>query len=1301
MVCRGMNLDRPIDALGDGEFAYLQNVRQYKDGILVSRPGLSSVSNFPPAFASDYIHSFLTLNDVNPDTPGTTKRFIGYNESLFFSDPTFPAVPSFVDGGFSGDPLSMIGMSPISNPTPFVYVYDRFKQQKYSDSYQVGGVPFSYPIGVPQLAVYQAGPPVPVIAAGDITGTGYSWRWQLRHTPTGAKSIPGVPTFTPVDLATQQVTFADPAIHIAGTLAKDQEYTWDLYRFGGTINAWSLIGSVVNRSGLTIVDDFSDIDIASAPTLPVDDRSILYQSWLIPDTPAAGFTTSTTAAVPTSSGVGGNGSRVTDAALGFNLSWIPGTQIVIDGNAYTIARVLGTGDLFLNEDLGGNLGIVSWHVDGALQTGQPLPFVWGPFGSGQFGLYLFACGDPRSPGTVYWTNGNDPDSVSIANSLELTSSSEPLQNGCIWNGRVWVWSTERMFEMVPDLINAGQFLAQVVPGARGLAGNWCFCVGDLIYFKSRDGIFSFGGGGLPTSLTDIQLYEFLGHDGQNGFGATIPNPENFGAPVTINPPDPNRFPQQRLFWSDGVLYFDFVDTLNFPDTLLFDTHLMKGWARDVYPSQGYRAHYSELGFHTTFVADGHTLDWLTGDDDLGSPIECSIMTGADLLGDIRTSKLIGDAVVGAIPNVTLISAKILGDRNATVLASGNLVPSGVYQQTILTVNNAVINAGLNSFSQTVGLWCHWSSTERTELWDWEPSWVGKPERIIGRATDWTDDGLAGAKYLKGVIIEAAISQVATGFDLTVDLADAQLVSSASYAFQPTDVGAILSITQPVNGFVMGQATITGVVAGKAQIDHPVAPLASAGGQFTVSGSRSVIIQTDGGIDAQGITLAAIQQSEYAYFITPIIAHEMRLVPFDQKTCQIFSVRWLWDPYPEYLNIKEDFYLEQWPSVKYIRGVQIEGDTQGASVGFNIEFDGQLGPGLAIVQNGKTLTEIGFAVPFNAKEIRLIPLGHWRRHSVKWIYDNYPPFAELITAWEDCGAPGDKYMRGGVLRLETGNANVTLALKNDKGIQLTAISLTANGQREFPFVVEPPVVSHLVRWEPQPGQRWGYFRTRWDFDPYPEIYFERTPIIELGTPGAKFMQGIKLTADSGGFPASVDIIADGDIVALTLPPTVWSGKQTIPFSFPVPFIAHNLQLRPKNILRIFLPETDWVWEPAPDLASNWITQGTSYGLQGFIHHRDAYIAISEAASDITLTITMDDGIAYGYVIPATVGIMMRKKYVVLQNMKGKLAQYSAVSPTPFRLYVRDLEIKIKSWGSTGPFISMRPFGDNSFAMGARL
>ena len=109
-------------------------------------------------------------------------------------------------------------------------------------------------------------------------------------------------------------------------------------------------------------------------------------------------------------------------------------------------------------------------------AGQPLPHMWGPYGIGQSGSFIFACGDPNARGTLYWTNGNDPDSTDVVNNIVVTSPSEKLVTGCVYDGQPFCWSTERQFQIFPSLTIFGQFTTQEVAGAKGCWLEWSLSV---------------------------------------------------------------------------------------------------------------------------------------------------------------------------------------------------------------------------------------------------------------------------------------------------------------------------------------------------------------------------------------------------------------------------------------------------------------------------------------------------------------------------------------------------------------------------------------------------------------------------------------------------------------------------------------------------------------------------------------------------------------------------------------------------------------------------------------------------------
>ena len=53
-------------------------------------------------------------------------------------------------------------------------------------------------------------------------------------------------------------------------------------------------------------------------------------------------------------------------------------------------------------------------------------------------------------GSVYFTKTFDPDSAPDSNRIEVTSPSEAMMNGCLYDGRCYAWSDRRLFGVVPS-----------------------------------------------------------------------------------------------------------------------------------------------------------------------------------------------------------------------------------------------------------------------------------------------------------------------------------------------------------------------------------------------------------------------------------------------------------------------------------------------------------------------------------------------------------------------------------------------------------------------------------------------------------------------------------------------------------------------------------------------------------------------------------------------------------------------------------------------------------------------------------
>src|SRR6185503_1049158 len=124
------------------------------------------------------------------------------------------------------------------------------------------------------------------------------------------------------------------------------------------------------------------------------------------------------------------------------------------------------------------------EIKAPLLTGQPLPIIFGPFGEGNSGLFIFGIKNDKAAGTVYWLDGNSPDTQSDINFLEITSPSESLLAGVLYDSYGFVYSNRRSFMLIPTFQSGALgFIARENAGSRGVFSSWSICVGkDAIYY---------------------------------------------------------------------------------------------------------------------------------------------------------------------------------------------------------------------------------------------------------------------------------------------------------------------------------------------------------------------------------------------------------------------------------------------------------------------------------------------------------------------------------------------------------------------------------------------------------------------------------------------------------------------------------------------------------------------------------------------------------------------------------------------------------------------------------------------------
>jgi hypothetical protein len=435
--------------------------------------------------------------------------------------------------------------------------------------------------------------------AGDI-GNGYVYRVRGRDSRTGARSNPGPPMRLGGAIYPRRQSVAVSFAQL--TTASDSSWTQvnriDVERFGGSLNDWRIIGSIVNDPSsagtLTFTDIYPD-DYAS--TQPVSDDNV-DQPFVLIDKPRTG-----TCNV--------SGTTVTQASGDtFNTKWAAGNTIRIGvGNSavdYHFHNRPSSSTKVEIEESGGTQSAVTWTMDAPVLIGQALPCMWGPLDN-----FVLGCGDNINPGRLYWLNGNNPDGMSSDSYIDVTVPSEPLQNGCMWDGRAFVWTTDRKFAVYPTFEGAiltgnqvlggttqllSPFRALEIPNSKGLYTRWGLAIGPKMWALGKDGIYE-DAGGEPVSITDADLYQWFPHDGQPGktLNGFLPPDLTY----TNGSTKPSDF---RLAWYDDMLYFDYRATDGTLHTAIYDV-ARKAWQLDKY-GRSVVTHYGELGTKDGFNAFG-------------------------------------------------------------------------------------------------------------------------------------------------------------------------------------------------------------------------------------------------------------------------------------------------------------------------------------------------------------------------------------------------------------------------------------------------------------------------------------------------------------------------------------------------------------------------------------------------------------------------------------------------------------------------------------------------------------------------
>lgn len=377
---------------------------------------------------------------------------------------------------------------------------------------------------------------------------------------------------------------------------------------------------------------------------------------------------------------------------------------------------------------------------GTTVLGQAVPILFGPVED-----LLFALGDPYRPGHLYYCHPGQPDHWGAGNFVEVCAPGEELMNGCVYGAQAYCFSRERMFAIYPNIAGSGTVTVTPTACTKGLVARWAMTVGGgAIWFVSTDGIYMTQGG-AEVNITDETIRGLFHGETRNGL-----LPVDFTATTAL-----------RLEIFDGHLLFQYQDSGGTRRVLRYST-LDREWFYWTFGQQTSVLAAENNGGALTLLMGGRTSGKSythSGTSDDSTAIACSLRTAALDQGSPRVDKVYGDLILDLDRKSTTITAQCYINNEVSSLTAQTVTTGSGRTRYILDP----FGTGPQQ-AQNISLDLSWSSDSQQPIaYLAGISYIGQPETIIQRPTDWDVLGTMADKYVKGVLLECDTG----GLDKTV------------------------------------------------------------------------------------------------------------------------------------------------------------------------------------------------------------------------------------------------------------------------------------------------------------------------------------------------------------------------------------------------------------------------------------------------------------------------------------------------------------------------------------------------------
>lgn len=354
----------------------------------------------------------------------------------------------------------------------------------------------------------------------------------------------------------------------------------------------------------------------------------------------------------------------------------------------------------------------------------PIPYLWGPF----IGKYLFACGDANRPGVVVWTNPERPDTADVFNYLEVTSPSEPLMHGCVFNGQPFVFSRDELYAIDYSEGEVATFTSRKTMCGRGMISHFGLAVGPLIYFISQDGIYATDGQAPAQSITENSIRPLF-----HGLST------DYYSPIDLTDTE-----ALRLSLVGNELHFFYSPQGGGDTKHLIYNLIYERWREeeDEMVSQMAYEDESQNTMRLLFGGEDGKVYLESSTTDNGSAIDCEVVTGYTDLSLPHTLKEFGNIIIDADPKGGTITVTPLLNSIGTSSPSPMVISGNGRQKFPLSLSD--------TYAYTIALKLSWSGP--ATIYQLELLWREDEEEITHWEFPETSHGMRGWQHVRDVYI---------------------------------------------------------------------------------------------------------------------------------------------------------------------------------------------------------------------------------------------------------------------------------------------------------------------------------------------------------------------------------------------------------------------------------------------------------------------------------------------------------------------------------------------------------------------